>query len=252
MMAKNVKHQTLESFQYDGRRALQALLEKSEWRSIEQAVASLTMFAHQDVVSAVRKRAVFRIVRDSARRGRIDKRRRVMFDDNRGPTVAFLWATLLPRGKDLNCNHLYTAPDDEDAYTDLRNICFTPSFLAKLTDNQRTETDESETISALLRYRAWKLYGYGGPRKVRPPKPKLYDELIWAEPLGERPKNQTPRKFSLNVEQAFRRQLGTRPCDRVTKSVHICGWTFSKYKPDKDVKYGRRKNGTRCKDPWSE
>lgn len=127
---------TLSDFGYDGRAVLDFLVRASPWRSTDQAIASLSIFAHPDVVAASGRRAIFRTVRRMADRGKITDG--VMSDDNHSPAIAFEWSTgcRRPRGSDVTCCHLYAASGNPDAYTDLRNIFFAPSFISKLTDSQ--------------------------------------------------------------------------------------------------------------------
>ena len=80
------------------------------------------------------------------------------------------------RGKDLQFNHVYQASDAIEHYTNLRNICVSPSFLAKLTDTHQEVTE-------LLRYRVYDLYSYTGPEPSTPDIPADYDQLVWAELL---------------------------------------------------------------------
>ena len=92
------------------------------------------------------------------------------------PELAFLTATGFPRGRDLQLNHIHGATGDPSAFTDLRNICFTPSFLAKLSDPVKAD-GASGGYAALLRYRAFELFGYAGPRGVAPARPDGWERL---------------------------------------------------------------------------
>lgn len=57
---------TLASLENDGHRALAAVIAGSEWRMIEQAVASLTVFASPRTVGELKNQPVFRMVRGRA------------------------------------------------------------------------------------------------------------------------------------------------------------------------------------------
>lgn len=218
---------TLADFGNDGRHVLVELIGASAWRSLDQALASLTVFAHPDAVEAVGARAVFRTIRGGPKGTILGD---VMLDDNASPATAFEWATGLKRGADLQCNHLYSGARDPASYSDLRNICYTPTFIAKLTDSQR-EVVPDEHLSQLLRYRAFELHGYTGPRTSSlPPKPSGYDTLTWPDPIGG---GATPEE----VARTFRRRMARRPKDRLAKAARLVGWTFSDYSPDETVIY---------------
>jgi hypothetical protein len=146
--------------QFDGRAALIRVIEQSDYGTLAQAVASLTVFAQPDTVAQTEGRNVFRSVR---RRQQGDVGTfadvagcdgRVMRDDNRSSAVAFEWAQGIRERPDVQANHVWSRSQDVAAYTSLANLCLTPAFLAKLTD-----TDES--IRTLLRYRAFDLFGSG-------------------------------------------------------------------------------------------
>jgi hypothetical protein len=220
---------TLSDFDFDGRAVLDHLVASSTWGSTDQAIASLAVFAHSDVVAAVGSRAVFRTIR-GRRRGEIVEG--MMEDDNASPAEAFEFGTGFRRraGSDVQCCHLYAASTDPDAYTDIRNIFMVPQCLAKLTDSQAATLP---TVHALhvLRYRAYILYGYCGPsRSSAPIEPEGFEALAWAEPIGA-------GVGAADLERRWRRRLESRRKDRVTKTVSRCGWTFSDYRPDAKVVY---------------
>jgi hypothetical protein len=225
---------TLASFGYDGRAVLDALIAASPWGSIDQAIASLSVFAHPDVVAATGHRAVFRTVRGRmADRGAIIDG--VMVDDNASPAAAFEWSTGLKRAttRDLTCCHLYASSNDPDAYTDLRNIFYAPNFIAKLTDSQAGSLPEMHALHT-LRYRGFVLHGYCGPgSRSRPTKPEHYDSLEWADPVGA-------GATASGLEAKLRARLADKPKDRITKSVAHCGWVFSRSEPDPLVIYSGR------------
>ncbi|MDP4025088.1 hypothetical protein Q8W71_20880 [Methylobacterium sp. NEAU 140] len=219
---------TLSDFAYDGRAVLDFLIDASPWGSADQAIASLAVFAHPDVVAASGRRAIFRTFRRMADRGKIFDG--AMADDNYSPAMAFEWATGFKRkaAADLTCCHLYAASRDATAYTDLRNLFFAPSFISRLTDSQAASLPAEHALHA-LRYRAFVLYGYGGPTGTElPVKAATYDHLEWAEPIGAGARAE-------ELELRLRTRLARKPKDRLTKSVAMCGWTFSDYQPDPRV-----------------
>ncbi|WP_449410401.1 hypothetical protein [Methylobacterium komagatae] len=156
----------------------------------------------------------------------------VMIDDNSSPAAAFEWSTGLKRAttRDLTCCHLYASSSDPEAYTDLRNIFYAPSFIAKLTDSQAGSLPEIHALHA-LRHRAFALHGYCGPGStVRPIKPDHYESLEWADPVGA-------GATAEEVAAKLRARLAGKPKDRITKSVARCGWVFSCGQPDPSVIY---------------
>lgn len=219
---------TLADYGYDGRAALTDLIGKSPWGSLEQALASLTVFAHPDVVRALGARAVFPTIRGLPKYTIVDG---VMLDDNASPHTTFLWATgLPPRGRDRNCNHIYAASKDPTAYSDVRNICYTPNFVAKLTDIQ-TKKPEKQFLLNHLKYRAFELFGYRGPTDDWDPvAPEGYERLVWAAPIGEGAE-------AVAIEARFRKNMARRPKDPLPKAANRLGWSFSNMQPDPTVVY---------------
>jgi hypothetical protein len=211
---------TLVSFANNGRQALAEAFAKSEWGTVEQALASLTVFASPFTVKQMKNRPVFRIIRGrSAQRGDINREKHVMIDTdgNHGPITAFCWATrfVYKPGLDLNFNHIYAEADNVELFTNLANICVTPNFLAKITDKHGTR---------LIRYRAWELFGCLLDREI-PPKPAGYDRLDWARPLDP----------LSDVEGRMRYIMATKPKDSATRSVRELGWVFSSFEPDPTI-----------------
>ena len=218
--------ESLQSFGFSGRAALRRVVEQSTYGSIEQAVASLSLFPHPETVRQIRGRNVFRIVRcrSAAERGKIVEREGigpVMLDDNKGPTDAFIWAHGLQRAhyEDVQFNHLWSGPDDVESYTSLANICMMPAFLSKLSD-----TDLG--VRALLRYRSFCLFDGYLPSGSSPlEKPAAYDALDWAETLPP----------VAEIEEKYRTAMRSKPKDRTTCSARQIGWIFSGFKPDSEV-----------------
>lgn len=160
----------------DGLSALEALVQGLPYRTLIQAIASLTVFSSPEVVRQTECRAVIRVIRNAPRRGEIIEMdgRRVGLDDNKAPTDVFMWCNgLTRRPRDIQFNHVYSDSQNPDLYTCLANLCITPSFLSKLTDTNLE-------IKHLLRYRAWDLFGWHPSGTAIPNKPAGYAELIWA------------------------------------------------------------------------
>jgi hypothetical protein len=201
---------TMADFDFDGQAALTALVAASRYGSIAQAIASLTVFSHPKTVEQTGGRALFRSIRGTpGKYGEIEGQR-VLFDDNRSPTAAFLWSNGLGRrGRDTQFNHIYAVSDDVDAYTALPNICMTPAFLAKLTDT-------NAEVRALLAYRSFDLYGWR-PRNFAPPeRPESYASLAWAAPLPPVP----------DLRQRLLRVMARKPKDRTVLAAQRLGWLF--------------------------
>jgi hypothetical protein len=223
---------SLKDFKYDGKAVLRKVIEASEYKSLPQAVAALTMFSHPETVrQTVRQTAkesishnLFQVVRckSNADRGvykELDGKN-VMLDDNSAPTEAFVWANRIPRNscKDVQFNHIW--PDSKSVllYTNLTNICLTPAFIAKLTD---TDTD----ISSLLKYRAYELYKEFLPHVDIPSKPSEYSNLSWAKPLP----------VINDLEKILRSAMENKPKNRTVCSARSLGWFFSDFLSDKRI-----------------
>lgn len=208
---------TLVDFNLDGRAALEAIIANSQYRTFAQAVASLTLFSHPRTVRQTGGQALFPAIRNPRRVGLIDihEGRRVLLDDNKSPTDAFLWANgLSRRGPDTQFNHVYAASLDADAYTALPNICMTPAFIAKLTDT-------SEDVRSLLRYRSYQLYEWTPAGHTPPERPEDYEALEWAAPLP-------PVE---DVRAAITAAMATKSKDRTVLAVRQLGWLFGEADP---------------------
>jgi len=204
--------ETLADFGLDGQAALEAVIATSQYRTLAQAVASLTAFSHPDTVVQTEGKALFPTVRGPHRRGDVTEisGRRVQFDDNRSPTEAFLWANNLPtRGRDNQFNHVWPASQDPDAYTALPNICMTPAFIAKLTDTH-------PEICALLARRSFDLFGWT-PAGIPPPiEPRGYTNLKWADPLPP----------VADIKGRLDAAMATKPKSRTVMAARALGWLF--------------------------
>jgi hypothetical protein len=204
---------TLVEFGIDGFAALQALITGSNYKSLTQAVASLTLFSHPKTVQQTLGKSIFKTIRGPRTPGVYIEQngKRLMLDDNKSASDAFKWANgITGRARDVQFNHVYTSSQDVDSYTSLANICVTPAFLAKLTDNT------SPMTSALLKYRVFELYGWLPAGIEAPNKPEGYDELDWAPTLPA----------ISNVRASLEARMARRPKDRTVLSVKEVGWLF--------------------------
>jgi hypothetical protein len=203
---------TLHDFELNGYIALRELIRASVYRSIEQAVASLTLFSHPETVRQTGCKAVFPTIRNAARRGRSVEHsgRMLAYDDNKSPTDAFLWCNgITKKLKDVQFNHVYVNSQDPDQYTCLANLCVTPAFLAKLTDT-------NEPVRNLLRYRVYDLYGWVPAGHEPPSEPNGYAGLLWAPTLPA----------VSDVAAAVRALMQRRPLDRTVQIARQIGWLF--------------------------
>ena len=195
----------------DGNKILTEILEKSEYGSKEQAIASLSYFTHPDTIHVLNNRNIFKIVRNPAKRGEMTTES--MFDDNRCAHDIFCWANNLQRKsfKDVQFNHIYSDPKSIEKYTCLSNIILTPAFLAKLTDTDRG-------VISLLEYRAFEIYGYNPDNKAFV-KPDNYDKIKWREFL--------PKQES--VLNNFENKIKTCQKNRAVMSIKHFGWVFNDF-----------------------
>ena len=199
----------------DGVSALAAVLKRADYETVLHAVAAHTVFLHPDTVDQSKGSALFRLVRDPTRRGKFDTLpdgRSVMYDDNTGPTLAFLWAAQRAKGRDVQYNHVWGDPRNPDTYTALWNLCATPAFLAKTTDG----SNHPEVVR-LLRYRAFDLFGRVPAGEEKPVRPSGYESLTWLpapEPVND-------------LEAVLRRRLADAPRSRPAVSARRLGWAYS-------------------------
>jgi hypothetical protein len=203
---------TLADFGLDGLAPLESILAGSQYKTASQAVASLTLFSHPETVQQTGGHALFPTVRGPRQVGQFAEvaGRKIMFDDNKSATDAFLWANgISRRGRDTQFNHVYSASENPDAYTALPNLCMTPAFIAKLTDT-------SAGIRDLLRFRSFDLYQWIPAGVDRPERPNEYDHLEWAPPLE-------PIK---DVRLALIEAMARKPKDRTVLAVREIGWLF--------------------------
>lgn len=205
----------LDDFDFNGEKALAHLLEHSPYRSFEQAIASLTLFTHPDLVRLTKRQSLFHIRRalKGETRGQVIDTDKVILCDNTSVRQAFLWSSNLTGAripKEVQYNHVYQGAQDKDLYTSLSNICVTPAFLAKL-------TDKNQKIKNLLRYHVWSTYEFCPDGQQEPEKPECYDDLIWAPYPGE---GCSQGEFIARIESRIHRC----PQSRIALSNYHFGW----------------------------
>jgi hypothetical protein len=208
----DTRFRTLHDFALNGYTALEELIRASAYKSIEQAVASLTLFSHPETVRQTGCKAVFPTIRNAARRrqtAEVDGRL-LAYDDNKSPTDAFLWCNgITKKLKDVQFNHVYLNSQDPAQYTSLANLCVTPAFLAKLTDT-------NEPVRKLLRYRVFDLYRWVPTAHEVPAEPVGYADLRWAPTLP------AVRDVAAAVDAVMQR----RRLDSTVRIAREIGWLF--------------------------
>lgn len=220
----NSDYPNLLNFGLDGKKALKKIISDSLYGSLEQAVASLALFSNPDTVKQTKNRNVFRVIRNFQNRGKYadyGDGKRVLEDDNKAPTDAFIWANKIKRSQysDIQFCHIWRDSKSVKLYTCIANICILPAFLAKLTDSDLNIID-------LLKHRIFKLYDGFHPDDNEPPvKPFYYDSLLWSKTI--------PPNYE--VEKSCRVAMASKPRDRVTKSAKEIGWLYSDYEPDSEL-----------------
>ncbi|CAB4736234.1 unannotated protein [freshwater metagenome] len=196
-----------------GATALDDLVVRAGWSSVEAVVAANTVFLHPDTVAQAGSGAVFPVVRDPTRRGQLGELpdgRKVLFDDNATPTDVFLWAANRIKGPDVQFNHVWSRSKDPDSYTALWNLCCTPAFLAKTSDSH-------PGVVSMLRYRSYDLYGVLPEGVGGPLRPGHYGELTWAA---------MPPTVD-DLEAVFRARMRSAPLRRASVVARTIGWVFS-------------------------
>jgi len=202
---------TLKDFGFNGESALEEVILESKYGSIEQAIASLTLFTHPDTVMQTGGKGLFRIRRYRAReeRGQIVESERVVLCDNDSPTRAFLWSNGMTHQQysHVQFNHIYQLSYDPEYYTSLANICVTPAFLSKLTDG-------NHRIQDLLKYRSYDLYGFVPMDEQCPLKPDCYGSLQWADTCN----------YNGDLKGTIEKKLIANALSRIAISVERFGW----------------------------
>ncbi|HET9731930.1 MAG TPA: hypothetical protein VFP54_04565 [Acidimicrobiales bacterium] len=207
----------------DGVAALRDIVARAGYESIVAAVAAHTLFLHPETVAQAGTGPLFPVVRDPNRRGQLGALpdgRKVLFDDNTTPSLAFLWAARRSKGPDVQYNHVWGDPRNVETYTALWNLCVTPAFLAKTTDG----SNHPEVLTA-LRYRAFDLYGRYPDGEQPPDMPGDYHSLEWPDP---------PERVD-DLEATLRARLRDAPKCRAAVAARELGWAFSAWEPDPTV-----------------
>lgn len=218
--------ETLKDFEYNGYEVLKYLIKP--YGTINQAVASLSVFTHPHTVRQIGHKSLFSIIRakNLIKRGDHVPERSAIACDNTSAQLAFCWANGWPmerrKGHHLQFNHIYDLSNDPKYYTSLANICVTPTCIAKLTDGKTSQVKE------LLKYHIWSIYDQFLPEGMpQPVKPIGYDELKWAdypEPIDD-------------VETVIKSKL----CGNPRKAVEQFGWLpFSLTKREAVLKKSKR------------
>ncbi|GAC1427427.1 MAG: hypothetical protein NVSMB62_25260 [Acidobacteriaceae bacterium] len=203
---------SLHDYGLNGYAPLEDLIRASSYKSVEQAVASLTILSHPDTVRQTKCKPLFKTIRNASRRRQLLEQdgRTLAYDDNKSPTDAFLWCNGLSKKlKDVQFNHVYLNSQDPDQYTCLANLCITPAFLAKLTDTH-------EHVRMLLRYRVSELYEWVPTGQLSPTKPEGYAELAWAPTLPA----------VSDVPGTMRAIMDRKPRDSTVLIARQIGWLF--------------------------
>ncbi len=200
--------------------ALEDVLKRAGYPSILHAVAAHTVFLDPLTVSQTNGKALFPIVRDPRRRGEIDFQCGVMYDDNNGPTLTFLWAAQQKTGQDVQFNHVWGDAKNPDLYTALWNMCVTPAFLAKTTDGSN-----HPDVTDALKCRSFELFGNAPSGFDFPKPPSGYDDLQWQV---------SPPPVD-DLETAFRIRLGRSPKSGPARTARELGWLFSNGVPDESI-----------------
>lgn len=203
----------------DGVRALLDVIDRAGYPTLEHAVAATTIFLHPATVAQTDGQALFPVIRDPGRRGVIETigERRVLLDDNTSPTLAFLWAARRNKGPDIQFNHIWGDSQNVATYTALWNLCVTPAFLAKTTDGSN-----NPGVVALLKYRAYDLFGHLPEGEPPPSPPSVYADLDW--PVSPPPVD--------DLAATLRTRLSAAAKSPPARAAREIGWLFSGWEPD--------------------
>jgi hypothetical protein len=204
----------------NGTLALESLVARAGYDTMEKAVAAHTLFLHPDTVAQTMGKALFPMVRGNARKGihrlqMLPDGREVWMDNNIPVKRLFLWAAQRANGPDIQCNHVWNTSNDPDGYTALWNLCVTPAFLAKATDSRGPVKD-------LLQYRAYDLYEHLPVGYSKPERPAGYDSLEWLpfpDPVED-------------LQSHIRGHLAGRPATSPGNVARRLGWLYSNWLAD--------------------
>lgn len=228
-------YKTLRELGYpDGEEALINALRGHYGSVLSEVVASLTIFPHPQTAEQV-PGALFAMARPpkSCMRNdfiKLECGREIVCDDNNGPHMAFIHANKLdyrPTSTQYQLNHVYGEKGDSknpELFTDIRNLCLTPFFLARLTDT-------NSVVKALIRWRVSELFGYN-PRGIAPGIPAGYTAeelkaLPWATPL---PKVKNVHITLQNAYDKFWIRGKRKAGSRTHRAVEKCGWLLNGFK----------------------
>ena len=203
----------------DGVAALDKFAKSAGYSSTLEAVAAHTIFLHPETIAQTKGKPLFRIVRDPRRKGEFDLEKRLMFDDNTGPTLSFLWSSQTLKGPDIQFNHVWTDSKDPELYTALWNLCVTPAFLAKTTDGSN-----NPEVKNALRFRSFELFGYYPSGESKPTPPPSYESLKWSDTANP----------VANLESILRERLKQNSKSSPALSAREFGWLFSDWAVETD------------------
>ncbi|MBT0958671.1 hypothetical protein IV417_14875 [Alphaproteobacteria bacterium KMM 3653] len=118
---------------------------------------------------------VFPTIRDQRKRLTLDHENGLMLDDNVSPRWALFWShgyaqTHHPKGWTIA--HVWAAPKDRDAYSNLANLCLMPEALGSL-------SDKLGPLGPYLKYHAYSVYGWHLKSEAVPEMPEGYEEIRW-------------------------------------------------------------------------
>jgi hypothetical protein len=145
---------------------------------LRQVFAETSWLPHPENIREV-GRAVFptsRARRDRPRLTEILREGKAVriYDDNTTPTWALLWSHGINGGKrvGLTFAHVWTVADDMESYTHPANLVIVPECLAGL-------TDKGGPLTGLLRWHAWRTYGWKPSNVDEPQVPTGYADVRW-------------------------------------------------------------------------
>jgi len=174
-----------------GKHALKDVLIKS-YGSVINAVASMTVFPPKSIVNSLGAHAVCNAVRISKQHSSLGKQcgekvpiaegGEAMLDENCIPDGIFKFCFKPSVSRSIKRNNAYTqlnhiyqcAGRGPDYFANLANLCLTPNFIAKL-------TDEDETIQKMLQYRAFQLYCFNPEGFDFSEQAEEFSSLSWFE-----------------------------------------------------------------------
>jgi len=175
---------------FSGKPTLREVLEKS-YGSVCQAVASMTVFPPNAIVDRLTG-AVCNAVRISKQHVLSGKKcrdtilladgRLVMLDENCIPDGIFKFCFKPTSSRAIKrdnaytqLNHIYRCAGlGPEYFANLANLCITPNFVAKL-------TDEDSEVKLMLKFRAFQLYGFNPEAIDFSSIPSEFFELKWFE-----------------------------------------------------------------------